>query len=111
MRIFIIVILIVYLAAVNVYGVLLVKHGRDEEEADEECCKKTGKYVLAGALGGAPGIYISMFIFKFRTQSLLMMAMMPVFTCVTAFLIFALFSNNFFLPVAEEVASTFAKGF
>ncbi|MBO7525737.1 MAG: hypothetical protein J6T42_02950, partial [Clostridia bacterium] len=109
MRIFLIVILFVYVLAVNVYGFLLIKQNRDEEESGEQCCHKDSKYVITGALGGALGIYISMFVLRYRTKSLMLMAFMPVFVAITAFVVYSLFANNFFMPAEvsqEQVAES-----
>ena len=112
MRILIIVTLIVYLLAVNVYGFLLVKHDRDLTEEGEACAvSKDGKYFVAGALGGALGIYISMYVFKYKLQNLFLMAIMPVLVTIAAFAVYGLFAADFFLPNAgteEMINSQFA---
>ena len=58
----------VYLIAINVYGVLILKFQKQaREEGDEESIAiGDGKLFLTGFLGGALGIYASMFIFKYR---------------------------------------------
>ena len=109
MRIFIIIILAVYLLAVNVYGFLLVKNGSEAEEGSCECLK-TSKYLLPGALGGALGVYVAMFVYKFRLESLALMAVLPVLIAVTVFAVYMLFARNFFLPVGgEQVVQAFCK--
>lgn len=81
------VILIVYILAINFYSFLLFKSQRDEYEATDKVTKSgDGKLFLAAFLGGAITIYISMFIFKYRTKSLLLMIAMPVLAVLNVYL-------------------------
>lgn len=91
------IILIVYLLAVNVYAFLLVKTNRDAAEEDENFVVKEGKYFLTGLLGGALGIYVSMFVFRFKTENLFLMSLMPVLIAISAFIVYECFAKNFFL--------------
>ena len=97
MLIYIKILLIVYLLAINVYSFLLVKSNRDAAEEDEKFVVKEGKYFLTGLLGGALGIYVSMFVFRFKTENLFLMALMPVLIAVSAFFVYECFAKNFFI--------------
>lgn len=97
MLIFIKVIVIVYFVAVNVYGFLLIMMQRKEHE---ECSDKSvpdGKLFIAGALGGAAGVYIAMFVFKYRLSSLFLMITMPVLITINVYVLIFGFYNNFWL--------------
>ena len=86
---FAIIILAVYLAAVNLYGILMLKFQKKaREKGDEEnIAVSDSKILLAGLLGGATGIFIFMFIFKYRVKSLFMMVLMPVFIALNIYVL------------------------
>lgn len=52
------------------------------------------KLLLTGILGGSLGIYIFMFILKYRLKSFLMMVLMPVFIAINGYILFNLFSGG-----------------
>lgn len=87
----------VYLIAINVYGVLILKFQKQaREEGDEESIAiGDGKLFLTSFLGGALGIYASMFIFKYRLKSLFLMVMMPVLIALNVYAVVLLFTTNF----------------
>jgi uncharacterized membrane protein YsdA (DUF1294 family) len=61
------------------------------------------KIFVAALLGGALGIYIAMFIMKYRIKSLFFMVAMPVLVAVNAYLIYLAVRTNFgFTAVAAE---------
>lgn len=101
MLIFIKIIVAVYFTAINVYGFILIHLQR---KAHEECQDKEvsdGKLFMAGALGGATGIYIAMFVFKYRLTSLFLMVVMPVLITINLYFLIVGFSNNFWLIERE----------
>lgn len=82
----------VYIAAVNVYSVMLVISQRNDYLSDE--IKPTygdGKLLLAALLGGALGIYVTMFIIRFKLKNIVLMILLPiiavfnVWLCIIAF--------------------------
>ena len=95
MLLFVQIIVVVYLVAVNFYGFLLIKAQKTAEDEGDSCKVKDGKLFIAGILGGALGIFISMFVFRYRLTSLLLMVFMPVFIAVTVFLVVTCFTQNF----------------
>lgn len=86
------VIFIVYILAVNVFAIILVKSQKDEA-IDENGKAKSGdgKLILTAMLGGAIAIYVSMFVMRYRLKNLLLMLIMPViavlnvYFCIVAF--------------------------
>lgn len=101
MLIFIKIIVIVYFVAINVYGFLLIYLQR---KAHEECDDKNvsdGKLFVAGALGGATGVYVAMFVFKYRLSSLFLMVAMPVLITINIYILVFGFYNDFWLIERE----------
>lgn len=90
------IVLIVYLFAVNLYGVLMLhfqKKARSEGD-EENIAVSDFKLVLAGVLGGATGIFTFMFIFKYRLKSIFMMLIMPVLIAVNVYIVVSLINGG-----------------
>ena len=90
------IILIVYIVAVNFYAVILLKTQRDESCGDEgkmHC--GDGKLILTAILGGAIGIYVTMFILRYRLKNLLLMVLMPVIGVLNVYLFITAFRSGF----------------
>lgn len=87
----------VYYVAINVYSFLLLRAQRNAE-CDGDCSKvRDGSVFMAALLGGAAGVYIAMFVFKYRLRSLLMMVFMPVLIVLNVYLIIVGFAHNFWV--------------
>jgi uncharacterized membrane protein YsdA (DUF1294 family) len=93
------VILIVYVLAINLYGILLLNFQKKaREDGDEENISISDtKLLFTGALGGAIGIYTFMFIFKYRLKSFIMMVLMPIFIALNVYIVIMFFKNGFSL--------------
>lgn len=90
------IIFIVYILAVNFYAVLLLRSQRDEFGEDESKMKSgDGKLILTAILGGAVGIYVSMFIMRYRIKNLLLMILMPVIAVLNIYFIIVAFRSGF----------------
>ena len=91
------IILIVYVVAVNFYGILMLHFQKKaRQNGDEENITiSDGKLLLTGLLGGATGIFVFMFIFKYRLKSLFMMVIMPILIAINVYLIIASMRNGF----------------
>lgn len=86
----------VYLLAINIYGVLILKFQKKEKENNIHDGSVTdGKLFLTGALGGALGIYLFMFIYKYRLKSLFLMVIMPCLIALNIYVLVLLFNSNF----------------
>ena len=90
------ILLIVYLIAINLYGILMLKFQKTDTESNQaqKPTVSDSKIMLAGLLGGAIGIYIFMFILKYRLKSLFMMILMPIFIVINIYILFEIFTNG-----------------
>lgn len=79
------VLLTVYILAINVYAIRLVKTQREEFEAGGSPCSGDGKLLLAALLGGAGAIYASMLLMHYRLGNLLLMVALPVLTVLNVY--------------------------
>lgn len=90
----------VYYLAVNVYTFLLMlSQKRAEEEGDCKGRVRDGSVFIAAILGGAAGVYIAMFVLKYRLRSLFFMVTMPVLTVLNIYILITCFSNNFWISL------------
>ncbi|MBQ3219512.1 MAG: hypothetical protein IJB32_02845 [Clostridia bacterium] len=91
------IIIIVYIIAINLYGILMLHYQKKaREDGDEEnIAISDSKLILAGLLGGASGIFVFMFIFKYRLKSIIMMVLMPILIALNVYVIFLILSNRF----------------
>ncbi len=89
------ILLITYVIAINLYGVLMLKFQKKAQDDDQYTKISDAKIYLAGILGGATGIFIFMFILKHNLKSLLMMVLMPMFIVINFYLIITVFNGGF----------------
>ena len=89
------IIFIVYILAVNFYAVILLKSQRDEFGNNEaKMHSGDGKLILTAILGGAIGIYVSMFIMRYRLKNLLLMILMPVIGVLNVYFFIVAFRSG-----------------
>ncbi len=85
-----------YIVAINLYGILILKFQKNAKDLQTETTEITdAKLLFTGLLGGAIGIFIFMFIFKYRLKSLIFMVLMPLFIALNTYLIFLAFNGGF----------------
>lgn len=87
----------VYYIAINVYSFLLLRAQRNAECEGDAPKVRDGNIFIAAILGGAAGVYVAMFVFRYRLRSLLMMVFMPVLIVLNVYLIIVGFVNNFWI--------------
>ena len=87
----------VYVFSINLYGILMLKFQKKaREDGDEENIGISDtKLIITGLLGGALGIFVFMFILKYRLKSIIMMVLMPLFISLNAYLIFVTINGGF----------------
>ena len=96
--VFLYVLVAVYLGAVNVYGILILKFQKESRESgDEETAISDFKLMFTALIGGATGIYVFMFIMKYRLKSILLMVGLPVLITVNVYLTILAFTQGFSL--------------
>ena len=97
MPVLVYVLTIVYLVAINFYGILMLNFQKKaRQDGDEEnIAISDTKLFLAGLLGGATGIFVFMFIFKYRLKSLFMMVFMPVLIALNVYVIILILNGGF----------------
>lgn len=97
MTLLIYILTITYVIAINLYGILMLHYQKKARENgdDENITVSDGKLLLTGFMGGATGIFVFMFIFKYRLKSLIMMVLMPMFIVLNVYLLIALFNGSF----------------
>lgn len=94
MLVFIQIAFFVYILAINAYGYILVYlKNKAEEEKDEK--SGYGKFIVTALLGGALGVYVSMFINKYKLDSLILMVSMPVIIVLNVYIVWQIYVNNF----------------
>ena len=91
------ILVITYVIAINLYGILMLKFQKKaREDGDEENIGISDtKLIITGLLGGALGIFVFMFILKYRLKSIVMMVLMPLFISLNAYLIFITINGGF----------------
>jgi uncharacterized membrane protein YsdA (DUF1294 family) len=79
----------VYLLAINLYGVLILIFQKNAKSVDEDSNGgiTDGRLIFAGLLGGAIGIFVTMFIAKYRLKNIVLMILLPLFIALDVFLI------------------------
>ena len=91
------IVLTVYILSVNFYAFRLVKMQRDDWEDGKRSSGGDGKLLLTALLGGATGVYISMFAMKYRVTNVVLMVLMPLFAVLNCYCFFLAFRGIYTL--------------
>ncbi|MDY2880869.1 MAG: hypothetical protein SOT34_08035 [Candidatus Borkfalkiaceae bacterium] len=86
-----------YYVAINVYSFLLMQSQKKSNEDGKNNTVRDGSILVAAMLGGALGVYVSMFVFRYRTKSLFLMVLMPVLIVINVYLLVTGFLHNFWM--------------
>lgn len=86
----------VYIIAINFYSVMLLISQKNEYLIDESKLNSgDGKLILSALLGGALGIYVTMFITRFKLKNMLFMILMPVIGALNIWFIVLAYRSGF----------------
>lgn len=89
------VILAVYLLAINLYGFLLVRSlKRRSQERGEPARNGYGKLFIAGLLGGAAAAYAGLLAYKYNTDKLLPMILLPILAALNIYAVIVLLRSG-----------------
>ena len=101
------ILVIVYIIAVNFYAVMLMRAQKNEEgDEDKSAHRGDGKIILTALMGGALGVYCSMFAMKYRLKNLLFMVLMPVIYGFFAFMYSSAFSIYMITNTTYSIITT-----
>lgn len=91
----------VYIISVNVYSVILLLSIKNDLLYDEKKpMAGDGKLILSALLGGALGIYVTMFITKFKLKDMTLMILLPVIAVLNLWFFALAFRSGFTFIVA-----------
>ena len=86
----------VYIIAINFYSIMLLISQKNEYLTDESKLDSgDGKLILSALLGGALGIYVTMFITRFKLKNMLFMILMPVIGALNVWFIVLAYRSGF----------------
>ena len=74
---------------------MLIFFQKKQHEENLESTVKDSKLFLTGLLGGAVGIYVAMFVYSYRLQSLFLMIVIPILIVLNAYVLIMGFTGNF----------------
>lgn len=86
-----------YFIAINVYSFLLMLSQKRANEDGKSNAVRDGNIIVAAMLGGALGVYVSMFVFHYRLKSLYLMVLMPVLVVINIYLLVTGFLRDFWM--------------
>lgn len=89
------ILLAVYLISINLFSFLLVKTQKQQTIEKKEYIISDGKILFSGALGGAVGAYIALFVLKHKRDSISLMVLLPIFIALNVYLIVTSVIVNF----------------
>lgn len=101
---FLIILFIVYLFAINLYGVIILHfQKKSREELDELSKVSDVKLFFTALLGGAVGIYAFNFIFRYRLKSFVFMVILPLIIALNVYLVILAFRSgrSYYYPLIK----------
>lgn len=95
MPILVYIIFFVYIIAVNFYGILILRFQKTAREKDDPDKVSDARIYLAALLGGAIGIFLFMFIFKYRLKNFFLMVTLPVIIALNVYFVVMALKSGF----------------
>lgn len=83
-----------YAIAVNVYSIMLLISLKNDYSEDEKPTQGDSKLLLSALLGGAIGIYVTMFITRFKLKDMTLMLLLPVIAVFNVWLTVTAFRSG-----------------
>lgn len=99
MIVLLIVLLVVYVLAVNFYSFMLMLLQKKQSSLATKPKRviTDGKILLSAVLGGALSTFISTFLLKYRRDSILIMVVTPLLVAIQVFIVVSAFTSGFWL--------------
>ena len=90
------VLLSTYILAVNYYAFrLLKKQQEDTDVGDMQAGHGDGRLLLISAMGGAIAVFVTMFVLRYRLDSMLLMIVLPLLAVVNIYCFYLGFRSIF----------------
>lgn len=90
------VLLSTYILAVNYYAFrLLKKQQEDTDVGDMQADDGDGRLLLISAMGGAIAVFVTMFVLRYRLDSMLLMIVLPLLAVVNIYCFYLGFRSIF----------------
>lgn len=99
----------VYLIAINVFGFTLVLTQKNQKKERATVTVRDSKLVITAVLGGATGIFVSIFVLKYRLQSMLLMVVMPVVIFLNVYMVISFYCGGFLWWTEPEAFLAFRE--
>lgn len=90
------IIIAVYIIAINFYGILMLSYQKKKNEENEDKYPKVsdGRLILSAVLGGALGIFVFMFLLKYKTKNILLMILLPLLIALNTYILILVFKSG-----------------
>ncbi len=90
------IIVAVYIVAINLFSFIQLKEQKKTYDGtDEKMHGGDGKLLLYALLGGALGIFISMFILKYGMKNIILMVFIPIIAAINIYFFVLAFRSGF----------------
>lgn len=85
-----------YILAVNYYAFRLLKKQQDDTDVgDMKAGDGDGRLLLISAMGGAIAVFVTMFVLRYRLDSMLLMIVLPLLAVVNIYCFYLGFRSIF----------------
>lgn len=91
------ILLITYICAINYYAFRYLRAQTDKFEDERHTSGADGKLLLIAAMGGAITLFTTMFIYRYRLESMMLMIALPLLSVVNIYCFYLGFRGIFFV--------------